>query len=327
MKDILPLVTAQEIGHYIRHEILQTEDFRNSYDENGIVRSTIDLFARRPRFFYHPSDRFVTLPDREGRAQKEYVEAPHFSPWWGGIQFRTYDNPLVQDLYYLHEIMHAASMPYCPDARTPVVDPITFKNKIRDNEHEASTFSEMTIYCEFPQLRRLSFRHEIFVDRFLFSDGDHERVNVRMIQRWREEPQLVIKEMMYARAAILTAPDVDPSDIAAYWLKRFYSQGKAWTAIWTNPKGEYSELPIGGRYREVEKAMVRFREECQTLGRRRALENHIAWLQSPYVTDGTDIPFHREAVAFCNSYLEHKLLYFEGLKRIGKETEVHHKAS
>ena len=66
-----------------------------------------------------------------------------------------------------------------------MADPITFKNKIRDNEHEASTLSEMTIYCEFPQLRKHSFQHEIFVDRFLFHDCDHSRVDVRMIQRWR----------------------------------------------------------------------------------------------------------------------------------------------
>ena len=45
------------------------------------------------------------------------------------------------------------------------------KYKIRDNEHEASTLSEMTIYCEFPQLRKHSFAHEIFVDSFLFAEG------------------------------------------------------------------------------------------------------------------------------------------------------------
>jgi hypothetical protein len=146
-----------------------------------------------------------------------------------------------------------------------------------------------------------------------------------MLQRWREEPELVEKEMMYARAAVLTSPAVDESDISAYWLKRFYSQGKAWTTIWTNPHGEHEDLPIGGRFRLVESAMVRFREDCQTFGRKAALDNHIDWLTSENIADGTTVPFYREAKAFCRSYLQHKTRYFGSLKKIGKETEVHHK--
>ncbi|MEQ1828496.1 MAG: hypothetical protein ABL921_21215 [Pirellula sp.] len=327
MREVVKLVTAQECCSYVRDELLQTEVFRSSYDEGGLIRDVLNRFARRPRFFYRPSEEYLTVASSDGLELKEYVEAPHFSPWWGGIQLRTYDNKLVQDLYYLHEIEHAASMPFGPDMHSSLTDPVTFKNKIRDNEHAASTLSEMTIYCEFPQLRRLSFQHEIFVDRFLFPDGDHSRVNVRMIQRWREEPQLVEKEMMYARAAILTSRDIDESDNAAYWLKRFYSQGKAWTTIWTNPKGEQQELPVGGRFRQVEFAMVKFREECQSMGRKAALDRHIEWLSSPEISGGSDIPFHREAVAFCRSYLVHKQLYFDSLKKIGKKTETHHKVN
>ncbi len=236
---------------------------------------------------------------------------------------RTYGNRLVQDLYYLHEIEHAGSMPYGPDPSHSLADPITFKNKIRDNEHEASTLSEMTIYCEFPELRKLSFAHEIFVDRFLFPNQDFERVNVRMLSRWRDEPDLVKKEMMYARAAVLTSKHVDESDLAAYWLKRFYSQGREWTRIWTNPNQELEDLPAGGRFRMVEAAMIRFREQCASLGRAQALDNHLAWLASAEVGDGTSIPFFREALAFCRSYMQHKALYLRSLKRTGATTETH----
>lgn len=325
MQNVLKFPIAQECCNFIRNELLRTEAFRRSYDERGLIYGILHRFARYPRFFFDASKEFVSIFDKNGKEILEYVEAPHFSPWWGGIQLRTYDNKLVQDLYYLHEITHAATMPYSPDEKSTLADPVTFKNKIRDNEHEASTLSEMTIYCEFPQLRKLSFQHEIFVDRFLFHDGDYSRVDVRMIQRWREEPDLLEKEMMYARAAVLTSTTVDESDISAYWLKRFYSQGKAWTAIWTNPNNEYADLPKGGRFRLVESAMVRFREECQRIGRQSALNNHIDWLTSSDIADGTSIPFYREAKAFCQSYLQHKLMYFDSLKKIGQETEMHHK--
>ncbi len=325
MQDVIKLVTAQEICIFVRDKLLQTEVLRKSYDEEGLVRDVLTRFARLPRFFYKPSAEYVSVTDNDGKALQEYVEAPHFSPWWGGIQLRTYDNKVVQDLYYLHEIEHAGTMPYGPDAAHSLTDPVTFKNKIRDNEHEASTLSEMTIYCEFPQLRKHSFAHQIFVDRFLFDDGDFDRINVRMLQRWREEPELVKKEMMYARAAVLTTRKVDESDIAAYWLKRFYSQGKEWTRIWTNPKGEIAELPPGGRFALVESSMVEFREQCELLGREAALENHLHWLTSPEITDGTAIPFYHEAKAFCESYLRHKILYFDSLEKIGKKTESHYK--
>ncbi len=325
MQKVIALPHAKECQEFIRHQLLKTEMLRQSYDEGGLVAKLIQKFARRPRFFYEPSEVFVEVMDPQGKVHKEFVEAPHFSPWWGGIQLRTYDNALVQDLYYIHEICHAATMPYGPDSAHVCTDPITFKNKIRDNEHEASTLSEMTIYCEFPQLRSMSFQHEIFVDRFLFPTRDRLRVDAQMIQRWREEPEIVSKEMMYARAAVLTAPNVDESDLAAFWLKRFYSQGKAWTQIWTNPNGEYEGIPTGGRFREVERAMVQFREACHAFGRAEALNRHLNWLQSDNLTHGTNIPFYQEAKAFCESYLQHKLLYFQSLQRRGESTETHHK--
>ena len=325
MQDIIKLVTAKEICIFVRDELLQTEVLRKSYDEEGLVHAVLTRFARLPRFFYKPSEDYLNEVDNDGKTLTEYVESPHFSPWWGGVQLRTYDNKLVQDLYYLHEMEHAGTMPYGPDEAHTLTDPVTFKNKIRDNEHEASTLSEMTIYCEFPQLRKHSFAHEIFVDRFLFGEGDFDRINVRMLQRWREEPELVKKEMMYARAAVLTTHEVDESDIAAYWLKRFYSQGKEWTKIWTNPKGEIADLPQGGRFAIVESAMVNFREQCELLGRKAALDEHLQWLSSRDIADGTTIPFYHEAKAFCQSYLRHKILYFDSLEKIGKKTETHYK--
>lgn len=71
--------------------------------------------------------------------------------------------------------------------------------------------------------------------------------------------------------------------------------------------------------------MIRFREHSAIHGRAEALDRHVDWLLSRPIADGTDIPFYREAKAFCESYLQHKLLYFESLKKQGKETEVHRK--
>ena len=152
MKDVIKLATAPDICEFVREELLHTDVLRRSYDDEGLVYRVARRFSRLPRFFYKPSDEYVTVTDEAGKTFAEYVESSHFSPWWGGVQMCTYENQVVQDLYYLHEMEHAAMMPYGPDAAHIVTNPVTFKNKIRDNEHEASTLSEMTIYCEFPQL-------------------------------------------------------------------------------------------------------------------------------------------------------------------------------
>lgn len=285
MKDIVKLAGTDEIHAYVR-KLWRTEDFRKSHDEGGLVWEVVDRFARLPRLFYTPTD--------------QNTEAPHFSPWWGAIQIRAYDNPAVQDLYYLHEIEHAGTMPYAAD-----LNAVTHKNKIRDNEHEASTLSEMTVYLEFPALRAKTFTHPIFVDRFLFPDGDFSHIDVLMLQRWKDMPDIVKKEMMYSRANILTAKDVDPQDVPAFWLKRFYAQGKAWSDIWKD------------RYDVVERGMIRFRAECETLGRAAALDSHVAWLQSPAIAENTGIPFVREARAFAAVYQAHKQQYFDNIAENG----------
>jgi hypothetical protein len=70
---------------------------RASHRSGGFVSTLVDRFARLPRFFYEASE--------------ERIEWTHFSTWWGGILLGDYDNPVIRDLRYLHEIYHAATMP------------------------------------------------------------------------------------------------------------------------------------------------------------------------------------------------------------------------
>lgn len=282
MKDIVRLPEPDNIHHFTRR-LWRSDIFKRSHDEGGVVHDVIDRFARLPRLFYVPS--------------QEDIEAPHFSPWWGAIQMRNYERDAVQDLYYLHEIEHAGTMPYMPGLNL-----VTLKNKIRDNEHEASTLSEMTIYFDHPELRPQTFPHEIFVDRFLFPEGGHARPDPRMLERWQTEPDLVRKELMYARASVVTAKEIDPQDKPAFWLNRFANQGRAWTAIWT------------ARYGLIEEGMTKFRDNCLKIGRSAALDQHIEWLTSPEIADGTTIPFYKEAAAFSEIYAENKRKYRENME-------------
>jgi hypothetical protein len=280
MKDIKKLVEPDEIHAFV-YNLLKTDAMRQSYDEGGLVFQAVDRFSRLPRIFFSPTD--------------QNIEASHFSPWWGAIEIREYENPAVQDLYYLHEIYHAATMPYAEGLNAE-----TQAAKMLDNEHEASAISEMMIYFERPELRLLGFPHAIFVDRFLFPDGDLSKPDPVMQQRWREDPEILTKEMMYARDNVLVEPYVDPADVAAFWLKRFNTQSSIWCDIWSE------------RFNVVEKGMECFRKEAR-LNRQQALDNHVAWLLSPEIAEGTNIPFVREAREFAEVYRVHKQQYFDNI--------------
>ena len=317
MKDITKLVEAEDIHAYVMG-LWKTDELRSSHRNKGIVWDVVERFAQLPRLFYTPSD---ILTGTQNDSGNEYIEAPHFSPWWGAIQLRDYDNKVVQDLYYLHEIEHAGTMPYVRDPKNAVK-----KNKIRTNEHQASTLSEMTIYLEFPGLRAKAFDHPIFVDRFLFPKKDpndqslsptrdFNHVNIGLLERWKREPHIVTQEMMYERENILTAKraDVPQEDSAAFWLKRFYAQGRAWSDIWDE------------RYGVVEGHMIDFRNECQELGRAQALDNHIAFLLSDDIAERTNVPFVREARAFADVYVAEKQKYFDNIRANGHQAVTHNR--
>lgn len=244
---------------------------RRSHLEGGRVRRIVERFARLPRFFYEASDR--------------RLEWTHFSTWWGGILLCDYDNPTIRDLRYLHEITHAATMPYVRDGNVR-----TLKAKNFRNEREASTFTEMAIYLELPDLRPLSFAHPIFVDRFLFPDGDLTRPDGRLLERWRSEPDLVFQELMYERLRVILAEVDAPGDPQVVWLRRYGEQGANWLKVWSE------------RFQLVETAMIELRKRSAADGRVSAAQRHLDWLLSPAVTDGGTIPFVREAAAFRDSF-------------------------
>ena len=63
------------------------------------------------RGFAAPPMVFAEMSDAE-------LEYPHFATWFGMTYLRTYDDPAVSDLYYLHEIVHAALLHYEPRRRS-----------------------------------------------------------------------------------------------------------------------------------------------------------------------------------------------------------------
>jgi hypothetical protein len=246
---------------------------RRSHASGGSVKRLVDRFARLPRFFFRASD--------------EGLEWTHFSTWWGGILLCDYDRPAIRDLRYLHEIHHAATLAYIPNGNVPTLEAKAFRN-----EREASTATEMAVYLEFPELRPLTFDHPIFMDRFLFPEGDFSRPDPRLLARWRSERDIVFQELMYERTRAILADEteVDSDDPQIVWLRRYGEQGSNWVKVWSR------------RFQQVEDSMIRLREDGARGGRRDAARRHLDWLLSPGIAEGTDVPFRTEAAEFRASF-------------------------
>lgn len=242
---------------------------RRSHASGGSVKRLIDRFARLPRFFFRASD--------------QRLEWTHFSTWWGGILLCDYDSPAIRDLRYLHEIHHAATLPYISNGNVPTLEAKAFRN-----EREASTATEMAVYLDFPELRPLTFDHPIFVDRFLFPEGDFSRPDPRLLARWRSERDIVFQELMYERTRAILADEteIDPDDPQIVWLRRYGEQGANWVKVWSR------------RFQCVEDSMIRLREDGAKSGRKDAARRHLDWLLSPEIAEGTDVPFRTEATRF-----------------------------
>lgn len=287
------LYSADEIHEYVM-SLWSDGAIRKSHEKGGRVHKIIDRFARLPRFFYRPSD--------------TRIEWTHFSTWWGGILLCDYDNPAIRDLRYLHEIYHAATMPYVADANLATLEAKNFRN-----EREASTFTEMAIYLELPELRQETFDHPIFVDRFLFPDGDLSKPDPAMLQRWQSEPDLVFQELMYERLRVVLASDseIDPEDPQVVWLRRYGEQGLNWLKTWEK------------RFPLVEQAMIDLRRNTAENGAEDAGKKHMDWLLSEAIADGTDIPFHREAAQFRDAF-DQLIITYDSAMREKNQTAVRH---
>lgn len=266
------LVEPAEIHDFVL-SLWSDGPIKRSHQERGAVHRIVDRFARVPRFFY--------------RASEPEIEWTHFSTWWGGILLVDYDKAAIRDLRYLHEMYHASTMPYIRRGNVP-----TFEAKNLRNEREASTFTEMAIYLELPDLRPLTFDHPIFADRFIYPEGDFGRADPVLVERWRTEPELVFQELMYERARVIWAAqgEVDIDDPQVVWLRRYGEQGANWIRVWSK------------RFQLVEDAMLDLYEASRAGERNAGARRHLDWLLSAPIAGDSTVPFRDEAVAFRESF-------------------------
>jgi hypothetical protein len=272
MRNVTPLVTPDEIRGYV-YDLWKTDEFRANHDRKGMVFDFVDRFSRVPRLFADMSD--------------AVLETPHFSSWWNVIARRdTYAKPAIHDLYYLHEIIHAATI-----AHVPEISFESFQQKMTANELDTSVATEILVYFEIPDLRDQAFEHEIYADRFL-ADLSFRRF-------WEDDREGATAYLRESRRDVMFGKRPETLDPIEAAIHLYASQNTQWQMVWKI------------RYGEVEQAMGEFERMARERDRAAALEHLLARLGDPRHTRGTDVPFRLEAESFASIYWNNKAHYQE----------------
>lgn len=279
MKNIVKLATPDEIHAYVM-SLWSDGLIKKSHQEGGIVFDVIEKFAQMPRIFFDASD--------------SKIEWTHFSTWWGAIVHAEYDNPVIRDLRYLHEIYHGATFPYSDGLSVEEMRQRNFQN-----EREASVFTEIAIYLAIPELRAQSFDHPIFADQII-NDAEWQA-------RWENDRQQTIADLIEYRAKAVDGIK-DTSDPQLIWLQRYRKQEQRWVDIWRM------------NYNRVDQHMVSLRNNPN---KREAINAHIAWLSNES-THG--VPFYVEAVSFRAAYDELLAAYNEAMAKAGEKPVAYQKS-
>lgn len=276
MKSIQSLVKASEINEFVL-SLWRTDLFRDSHNKGGTVSSVVKEFTYLPRMFAEMSC------DR--------LERAHFSTWWGVIMLRDdYQNPYIHDLYLIHEMFHAARMPYIPG-----IGKGAFSEKMQRNELEASVFSEIQIYFEMPELREASFQHPIYADRFL-NNPDMKRL-------WDINRTVAIETIRSMRRDVMTSKPEHHMDDAEKWVRIFNDQNAVYASTWAH------------RYDEIESKMALIQTIAHS-DRHHAALTHRNWIYHEASKDEVDhIPFREEAELFTPFYWANKARYDAAMKR------------
>jgi hypothetical protein len=280
MKNLVKLTTVKEIDEFV-FRLWKSDLIKESHRSGGYVWDLVNRFAYLPRMFAEVSN--------------EYLERSHFSTWWNVIMMRDYENPYINDLYYLHEMTHARRCHTWTG-----IGREAFDEKMQRNELEASVLSEIAIYFELPELRKLSFDHSIYADRYLQDE--------KMRNLWRTNRDTAVETLRTMRRDVMVSKPERDLDVPEEWIRRFNNQNAIYFGIWAD------------RYGDIESRMALFQQTaCDDFedGRMMAIGFLKKWIEDEAAKDAFDhIPFRLEAELFAPVYWANKAKYDEAMKRM-----------
>lgn len=261
MKNFISFIEPKDIFNYVGN-IWRSDIFKQSHNNpTGYIHQIVDQFSKVPRVFFE--------------MHIESMEMVHFSSWFHAIQHRHhYTNDVLHDLYYHHELYHLITMTYRKD--------FTFESwqaKMKDNEFWASLESEVLIYFYMPELRQISFKEEIWADKFL-NNAKYNALYGAYFDGKNEASEVARLDIAWYRNDC----ELNPITLLDKQISDYTISSREWAQIWNENKG----------WVEVESHMTNYLKEVKK-NPVKAINMHIAWLNHLQSLDEDNIAFGNEA--------------------------------
>lgn len=162
MKNFKCLDTIEARKEFIEN-LFQSSEVKNSLNTPQL-KKIVEDFCQYPRFIAEYSN--------------QEIEHAHFYSWFNIMILRSYENKVIQDLYYIHELKHITTLQY--DSKMMFDD---WKKKMIQNELESALFSEVQIYDLIKNLRPKSFSFPIWYDEV----SDDIRLDNQLLAEHRKQ--------------------------------------------------------------------------------------------------------------------------------------------
>lgn len=266
MKNFVILKDQKEIFDYLE-KLWRSDLFKESHNNpDGYIHKIAQDFSQMPRIFFD--------------MHEETMEMVHFSSWFHAIQHRYhYTNDILHDLYYHHEFFHINTMTYKNNWSFN-----EWKNKMDSNEFWASLESEVLIYFYMPQLRDLSFKNELWVDRFL-NDSYYQHLYGKYFEKEDDLSRKLKSRIAYFRDQCqFESKDEIEKQIADYSVS-----SNEWAYIWSE----------NNLWLEVESEMTYYLDLLKN-NPENAINHHILWLENLQKKDSHNIAFGNQARAYSS---------------------------
>lgn len=232
-------------------------------------------------------------------------EKYHFGAWFGqALGQRTYERPLIHDLYWLHEILHALTFENDPQGSAG-----QWERRMRANEILVSLETEVLVYARYPDWREHTFAQTIWADRFDLRSAPAQ-MSTELARAWQRTVPAREHALRHARPSWpLPYPATRDfsSPLALWWRRRQAAltplSDDAPEHLIAQYEGQATEFFQAWRphWRQVERDRQHFEAACAAGRWRQAVaDRERRWEQ---VSDAQGLPYGQVAHRFFETVI------------------------
>jgi len=176
------MIPQNQVRDYVLSLFVTPEMKRAATTPGNRISDLLNELSKRPLF--------IDIPAPEDKYHRE-----NFTAYFGVLNVRNFKNKIeiINDLYFVHELLHIVNMPYQHGLNSH-----QWHQKMTSHEQDISFATEIAVFFEFPEFRRLLTIPTIYVDRYLNDP--------KIQEAYRKDPQAVYRAIRAGKDVLQFGP-------------------------------------------------------------------------------------------------------------------------